>query len=72
MTDAEARRLRKEPPMARIAGELHVEHRERGIERPAFDLLIASHALYHDVPLATVDRDYESVKGLGVVRARGR
>lgn len=57
-----------QPAMARLAGELQVQHRERGIERPAFDLLIASHALFHAVPLATMDRDYDSVRGLRVVR----
>jgi predicted nucleic acid-binding protein len=58
------------PSMARLAGELHRQHREAGIERPTFDLLIASHALFHDAPLATLDRDYDTVKGLRVVRAR--
>lgn len=58
--------------MARIAGELHVEHRERGEERPAYDLLIASHALHHGCPLATLDRDYDTVRALRVIRAPGR
>lgn len=57
-----------QPAMARLAGELHVQHREAGIERPTFDLLIASHAIFHGVPLATMDRDYDSVRGLNVVR----
>ena len=57
------------PAMARLAGELHVQHRRDGIERPTFDLLIASHALYHDAPLATLDRHYDSIAGLQVIRA---
>jgi predicted nucleic acid-binding protein len=60
------------PAMARLAGELHVRHRAEGIERPTFDLLIASHALYHDAPLATLDRDYDTVAGLRVIRAPRR
>lgn len=55
--------------MARLAGDLHVEHRNAGVERPAFDLLIASHALFHGAPLATLDRDYDTVRGLRVIRA---
>lgn len=55
--------------MAKVAGDLHVEHREKGIERPTYDLLIASHALFHGAPLATLDRDYDTVRGLTVIRA---
>lgn len=56
------------PAMAQLAGEMHRDHRERGVERPTFDLLIASHALHHDCPLATVDRDYGSIDGLEIVQ----
>lgn len=59
------------PAMARLAGELHVQHRADGAERPSYDLLIASHALFHDVPLATLDRDYSSIRGLDVIEALG-
>lgn len=55
--------------MARLAGSLHAQHRAEGVERPAYDLLIASHALFHAVPIATLDRDYDSVRGLRVIRA---
>ncbi|HLF16187.1 MAG TPA: PIN domain-containing protein [Candidatus Thermoplasmatota archaeon] len=55
------------PAMARLAGVLHQDHQRRGVERPAIDLLIASHAIHHDCPLATLDRDYRSIKGLQVV-----
>lgn len=54
--------------IARIAGDAHTEHRRRGLERPAWDLLIAAHALHHDVPLATFDHDFAPVEGLAVVR----
>lgn len=57
------------PAMARVAGELHVQHRAAGVERPAYDLLIASHALFHGAPLATLDREYETVRGLKVLQA---
>lgn len=57
------------PAMARLAGELHAKHKAAGIERPAFDLLIASHALFHDAPLATLDRDYDTIDGLTVIHA---
>lgn len=57
------------PAMAHLAGRLHVHHRAAGMERPAYDLLIASHALYHHAPLATLDRDYDGIDGLDIVRA---
>lgn len=59
------------PAMARLAGELHHDHRRQGIQRPQWDLLIASHALHHGVPLATLDRDYDTVGGLEVLQLRG-
>ncbi|MGQ0536135.1 MAG: type II toxin-antitoxin system VapC family toxin [Methanobacteriota archaeon] len=55
--------------MARIAGDLHRGAQAKGRTRAAFDLLIASHALYHGCPLATADRDYDSVEGVTVIRA---
>lgn len=57
--------------MAHLAGELDRTMRDRGEAKPTYDLLIASHALFHDAPLATVDRDYEGVDGLQVVGPRG-
>jgi predicted nucleic acid-binding protein len=53
--------------MARIAGELYREHRREGQERPAWDLLIAAHALFHGCPLATWDRAFAPIRGLDVV-----
>lgn len=45
-------------PMAQIAGDMHTRLATVGRTPPAFDLLIASHALFHGLPLATEDRDY--------------
>lgn len=56
------------PAMASIAGDLYRDHRRAGTERPQWDLLIASHALFHEVPVATVDGDYSGVHGLDVVK----
>lgn len=56
--------------IARIAGEAHVEHRRRGVQRPAWDLLIAAHALHHGAPLATLDADFATVEGLSMVIPR--
>lgn len=53
--------------MAHLAGSLDRSLRERGEAKPTYDLLIASHALFHDAPLATVDRDYAGIEGLQVV-----
>lgn len=60
------------PAMARLAADLHRRAREAGREPPAFDLLIASHALFHGVPLATLDRDFEDIDGVDVVRVPRR
>lgn len=53
--------------IARIAGDLYQTHRRAGTERPVWDVLIASHALFHDAPLATLDRDYARIEGLDVI-----
>lgn len=58
------------PAIARLAGDLHQQMVRRGKERPRFDLLIAAHALHHDAPLATLDRDYHGIEGLDVLRVR--
>lgn len=57
--------------MAHLAGELDRTLRDRGDTKPTYDLFIASHALFHDAPLATVDRDYKGIDGLQVVEPRG-
>lgn len=56
--------------MARIAGLLQIDQRKAGAERPVFDLLIASHALYHGGKVATLDRDYDGIHGIEVLRPR--
>lgn len=56
------------PAMAELAGDLYRSHRRGGKERPVFDLLIASHAIHRNVPLATVDVDYSFIEGLEVLR----
>ena len=56
------------PAMAQLAGELHLRLRGVGRTPPVFDLLIASHALFHGLPLVTLDRDYRGIPGLEVVR----
>lgn len=58
------------PALARLAGDLDLQQRRSGRQRPALDLLIAAHALYHDAPLATLDRDYDGIEGLDVLRVR--
>lgn len=55
------------PAMAALAAELHRDHRRQGIERPQWDLLIASHALHHDAPMVTVDGDFTSIAGLETI-----
>lgn len=52
---------------AQVAAELAHAQREAGRERPLYDLLIASHALHHQLPLATLDRDYEGIDGLTTI-----
>lgn len=53
--------------LAALAGELHVQLSSGGRVPPTYDLLIAVHALYRDLPLATLDRDYAAIPGLRTV-----
>ena len=55
------------PAMAQLAGDLTILHDARGMRRPVVDVLIASHAIHHGVPLATRDRDYSWIEGLDVI-----
>ena len=55
------------PAMTQLAGDLHVRLAGSGKTPPAYDLLIASHALHHGLPLATRDRDYTAIPGLDIV-----
>ena len=54
--------------MAQVAAELHLAHRREGRDRPVIDLFIASHAIYHRAPLATLDRDFDGIASLDVIR----
>lgn len=56
--------------IAHLAATLHREHRAAGIERPALDLIIAAHAIYHGCPLATADKGFARVRGLEVIAVR--
>lgn len=56
--------------LAEQAGFLHQELAAKGRRKSSFDLLIASHALQNRAPLATMDRDYEGIPGLKVVKVR--
>lgn len=58
------------PAMAQLAGEVQRQQRRAGKERPIIDLLIASHALHHGAPLATLDRDYRGIEDLDVLKVR--
>ena len=55
------------PAMAQIAGELYVRLSAAGTTPPAYDLLIASHAILRGLPIASRDRDYSAISGLEVV-----
>ncbi len=58
------------PAMGHLAADLHQDHRRQGVQRPQWDLLIASHALHHDIPLATVDGDFSTIAGLEVLEVQ--
>lgn len=55
---------------AEAAGALHREAQAAGRRRPAFDLLIAAHALHHGIPIATLDGDYQGIPALQVVAVK--
>jgi predicted nucleic acid-binding protein len=48
------------------AGELGYALRRRGVSPKTFDLLIATHALAHDVVLLTRDSDFKHMRDAGV------
>lgn len=55
---------------AAAAGALQREHEAAGTRKPAFDLLIATHAVLRGCPVGTLDVDYDGIAGLEVVRLR--
>ncbi len=50
----------------RDAGDLGFALRRKGVAAKTLDLLIATHALAHDVPLLTCDADFEAMRGAGI------
>ena len=48
------------------AGELGYALARKGITVKSLDLLIACHALVHDVPILTLDKDFRLMAGAGV------
>jgi predicted nucleic acid-binding protein len=48
------------------AGELGFALARRGVTAKTLDLLIACHALAHDVPLLTADQDFARIRSAGV------
>jgi predicted nucleic acid-binding protein len=57
--------------LAEAAGTLQREREGAGKRRPAVDILIAAHAVVRRCPLATLDRDYDGIAGLEIVRVKG-
>ncbi len=55
---------------AEAAGALHRQAERDGRRRPAFDLLIAAHAMHHGTAVATLDGDYDGIAGLKVAKVR--
>ncbi len=56
------------PELAEFAGNLHRELAVAGQPRSDFDTIIAAHAMRRDVPLVTLDGDFDQVPGLVVER----
>ena len=56
------------PALAQLAAEVFLQLRREGRTKPEYDVLIASHAIFRNAPLATRDRDYEGIPGLEVVK----
>lgn len=59
------------PAMAKLAADLHRAMEDAGRKPAHFDLLIAAHAVFHNAPLATLDKDFESFDGLRILRPGG-
>jgi predicted nucleic acid-binding protein len=56
------------PAMAKLAADMHHALEREGLRVPHFDLLIAAHAVYHQAALATLDADFDAIRGLRVLR----
>ena len=51
---------------AEFAGSLHRDLTAAGQPRSDYDTLIAAHAMWRDVPLATLDQGFDGIPGLRV------
>jgi predicted nucleic acid-binding protein len=58
--------LEQPPDLWRAAGDLGFLLRSKGVTVKTMDLLIASHALFHQVPLLTVDKDFKAMVKPGI------
>jgi predicted nucleic acid-binding protein len=58
--------LEQPPDLWRAAGDLGFLLRRQGVTAKTMDLLIASHALFHQVPLLTVDKDFKAMVKPGI------
>jgi predicted nucleic acid-binding protein len=58
--------LEQPPDLWRTAGDLGFLLRSKGVTAKTMDLLIASHALFHQLPLLTVDKDFKAMVKPGI------
>lgn len=56
------------PELAEFAGDVHRDLVATGQPRSDFDTIIAAHAMWRNVPLVTLDGDFEGIPGLTVER----
>lgn len=54
------------PELAEFAGDVHRGMAAAGQPRSDFDTIIAAHAMWRDVPLVTLDGDFDGIPGLDV------
>lgn len=57
--------LEQPPDLWRQAGELGYALGRSGITAKTFDLLIASYAIFHQIPLLTADKDFKRMREAG-------
>jgi predicted nucleic acid-binding protein len=58
--------LEQPPALWDEAGDLGFALARRGVTSKSFDLLIATYALSHSVPVLAVDRDFEDMQKAGI------
>jgi predicted nucleic acid-binding protein len=54
--------------LAELAGDVYRQLASKGRAPPSYDLLIASHALLRDIPMATGDLNYGAIPGLQLIQ----